>query len=427
MLSFEDLQLIQNIEPFANARTNIFYFPNVDSTASHFIESLIFRLENVDSTSIIILADRKKVRPTDVKKGLFVEQDYNKNRSDVIMKRFTGLCKTKIYSTSRMVSNMFSAISNDVNMFYMSFNENTTEQDLNVQINSIKNVQQNIGVNPTQNPELELKAYLFRIGTNENKITLKFNEVTKTRTTGTTEVIQNVKKSSPTQSQFVRNVMASQVLFNMVNSILTDNMTVNYTDILFDYEEGMVDTTYLMGLPTTSIFNKLHSDSLNQRFNVKQLLKVSKEFDSFVSHNQRALEYKFGDLQSVTNDTELDNYLSVQGRLLDQKINNLFSIANSAHSNQINVNEYVKNKIEETNLFIDNGIKHFEDNQENISIISLFLKKLLSKSYTVRNLNNHHVNEIVSNFYDFIENQYLDLKSLPTEFIVENEQEIVNA
>ena len=284
MLSFEDLQLIQNIEPFANARTNIFYFPNVDSTASHFIESLIFRLENVDSTSIIILADRKKVRPTDVKKGLFVEQDYNKNRSDVIMKRFTGMCKTKIYSTSRMVSNMYSAITNDVNMFYLSFNENTSRQDLNNQINAMKTAQNNIGLNPTQNDDLALKAYLFRIGTLENKITLKFNEVSKTRVTGTTEVIENVKKSSPTQSQFVRNVMTSQVLFNMVNSILTENMSLNYTDILFDYEEGQIDTTYLMGLPSTSIFNKIHVDSLDQQYNVKQLLKVSKEFDAFVTN-----------------------------------------------------------------------------------------------------------------------------------------------
>lgn len=295
-LSFTDLQLIKKVDTFDLTKKNVFYFPNVDGVASHFIESLIFRLENVESQSIIILGDKKKVRPTDVKRGLFVESDYNKTRSDVLTARYTGLCKTLIYSTGRMATTLDSLFKQDINLFYISTSENLTQQNYIKMLNELKT--KALGMSNTN-----ATAYVFSLGSIEQNINLKMNIVTSAKIVGNTTLQPDIKKTSSVQSQFIQSTMSAQILFNAVNSLLTESMSINYSGMEFNYLEGNTNVEYIFGLPESSIFNILYEEQFINSQDIKELLAISKSFDRFLTQNEADVERE---LLGSSDNTTLD-------------------------------------------------------------------------------------------------------------------------
>lgn len=414
-LSFTDLQLIKKVDTFDLNKKNVFYFPNVDGVASHFIESLIFRLENVESQSIIILGDKKKVRPTDVKRGLFIESDYNKTRSDVLTARYTGLCKTLIYSTGRMATTLDSLFKQDINLFYISTSENLTQQNYTKMLNELKT--KAIGMSHTNS-----NAYVFSLGSIEQNITLKMNIVTATKILGNTTLQPDIKKASSVQSQFIQSTMSAQLLFNTVNSLLTESMSINYSGMEFNYLEGNTNVEYILGLPESSIFNILYNEQFINSQDIKGLLAISKSFDRFLTQNEADVERE---LVGSSNDITIASF---NLRTLSHNMYKLLERLDSAMISHANAISLEGNSYNGDNI-INNILSLGLDNTESIIKYS---RILIPRDYRITNdisnrlkyTNNLPFEEkliLTEKWFIFINDLLNPNYSLPTQSVIELE------
>lgn len=390
MLTLEQLALIKKLPKLQLEKRNVFYFPKLTEPSTHFIESLFFRLENVEEQSIIVLGDRRIVKPIDIKTGLFIPSDLGEMRSDIIAKRFTGLGKTKLVSLANNDITDANLISSNTNLFIFSFGE-SYESEIGYIQSAMKQKQD----------ADSLKTYLFRVGINKGDISIRLNEIQKLKVIGDVEPIRTARETVNTQSKFVRFSLASQLLFNMVNNILTPDLDINYTGIDFTVNDMKTELGHLFGLDDSSIFAKI--EGKNNNLDIATLNRISKLFDKYKEVNKQRFDMMFRHnaqhLHSTQETINLPLYAILEGVQTMQ-------IAHTRMQNEELTLEQIREIFEADNLFLPQGFSQYNTNKVQMENLLNYLQDYKDNNVTVYD-NSIETTKDLYILKEFVENQYM--------------------
>lgn len=285
-LTFQELKMIKPMDDYNQNHNNVLIFPIVCGLSSHIIENLLFRLENVEKDTQILLLDKRKITSNEVKKGLYVNKDFSKSRSSVLANRYTGLTKVKLNATSD--DNLFAILKR--------ISRNTTEQ-------GNPKEPKNIFVVDTQTTDsLELKAKLTSVQSalenTNHKVIYMFVYVNSDTvsvfnfTVNAHEINgdfieyenkDNIKSRGITNG-YMRNLIASQIVFNMINNVVTQDLSQNKTVISLNYKE-QVKSKYIFNLELSedSVFKLLQEVTKAPKSTVIQL---NSDFTTWLSEQE---------------------------------------------------------------------------------------------------------------------------------------------
>lgn len=285
-LTFQELKMIKPMDDYNQNHNNVLIFPSVCGLSSHIIENLLFRLENVEKDTQILLLDKRKITSNEVKKGLYVNKDFSKSRSSVLANRYTGLTKVKLNATSD--DNLFAILKR--------ISRNTTEQgnpkepknifvvdtqttdslELKAKLTSVQSALEN-----TNHKVIYMVVYVnsdtvsvFNFTVNAHEINGDFIEY---------ENKDNIKSRGITNG-YMRNLIASQIVFNMINNVVTQDLSQNKTVISLNYKE-QVKSKYIFNLELSedSVFKLLQEVTKAPKSTVIQL---NSDFTTWLSEQE---------------------------------------------------------------------------------------------------------------------------------------------
>lgn len=249
MLTLAEMRKIRPFTDFYNDRENIFIFPTADGLATHVIKSLLFRLENLEQKSYIYIEDTKQVNKRDIDTGTYIDSDLGKKRAQVLAERFGGSFSTEVISGS--VKNPESKYTGvGLNVFIVSTNgeRNYMPEDVSRLV-----IRTGISVGVTEDSNLFLLEGFYN--GDDMIIRVKIGSGGVMQGSGDRTIVRNAGISLA--EQYVRNAMTGQLIFNLINTAVTDGMQFNYAGITGNAKQGALRKTYLKGRGKTSIYHRV--------------------------------------------------------------------------------------------------------------------------------------------------------------------------
>ncbi len=234
---------------------NLFVVYGLGGVASHVLYQLLFRIENLEHPTDILLFDDGDVENIDVKTGLYISEDLGKKRIDVVQKRYGRLFSSNIMagihpealneSTQGLIKNTAVYMldfkpkgSKDADKFF-----NACMEDANKEL--------------LRDKEFKPSVYFVRAynrgetGYLRAKLCGKYGE-----TVGHMNVDRGEAKKQSAAEISTRNHMLAQSVFNYLNLVMTPSLTINYVAETGNFLSGEVKKEYIKKQRET-IFHKL--------------------------------------------------------------------------------------------------------------------------------------------------------------------------
>lgn len=251
MLNISEMSRVIEFESFIHNKENVFIFPNADALSSHIIRSLLYRLENLEKKSYIFIEDSRKVLKKDIASGIYIEKDLGKKRAEVLSERYGGSFTTEVLNAfnnvelERYVGTVIQGLGN---IFYINTNKETdmSEDKINHLVKETK------GSEDVRKNFYGIEAFY---NGKETVVTLVAGSNGELYGNNESILLRNVGYSL--QEQYIRNSMTSQLVFNLVNSIVTEDMSFNYTLLKGDIQGGEIKRKYLKGRRKDSVITKM--------------------------------------------------------------------------------------------------------------------------------------------------------------------------
>lgn len=246
MLTIAEMRKIKPYEHTRTDRENVFYITSADGLASHLIKSLLYRLENIEKKSYIVIQDTEKVNSRDIANGLYIESDEGKSRAEVLSARYGG-----VFSTEVIAGGYFA----DSEMFYINGEE---QYNLFVVNTNGKNDYRG-GAFSRLVVETSRGSTVFLIEAfyNGDEFVLRAKIGEDGVLIGSTDqtIVRNTGYSLP--EQYIRNAVTAQLIFNLINTIVTEGMKFNYTTLRGHTKIGAITREYNKNRGKESLFVRL--------------------------------------------------------------------------------------------------------------------------------------------------------------------------
>lgn len=278
MLSIQELRQIQKFNYYNQEQENVFIFPSVCGLTSHIVENLLFRMNNIEQTTSLFLLDKRKITSNEERKGLFVPKDFGKSRSDVLANRFSGLTDVQVNSLTRMEVNTHEKIrqltntETPRNIFVIDTQTKNDKFSLNQIITQLKSA--------IHNP-----IHYIVVNNDDDNVYVNFLVIKPHDLSG--EVVE-VDEAEQTRTRgvnnaFMRNIVASQMVFNLVNQIVTNDITCNATKIEMNIKKDIElksKLTYNIDLNDESVFKIIEPVVKKGK---KELLALNSKFNQWLN------------------------------------------------------------------------------------------------------------------------------------------------
>lgn len=155
-MKLADLKKTYKVESFNEKGTTVVFLQNLAGVASLLLDNILYRIENLEGSKIIVLVDKQKVTKQDTVQGSYNTEDIGKLRSDVIRNRYYGQFTTEIYTTVEKYATNRQLMGGEVNLIVYNFQQG--EEDVNE-----GNTIHNIGLSLKQNNAQKLKQRVYNL------------------------------------------------------------------------------------------------------------------------------------------------------------------------------------------------------------------------------------------------------------------------
>lgn len=258
MLTLQEMKSIKPFNNYLKNAQNVFLFPSADGLASHVIKSLLYRLENVEQTSYIIIQDKKEVDKKDVESGIYINEDIKKKRGQVLTDRYGGAFGTEvIYGIEDYEGVVYMNTNRSKNLFII--NTNLAKAYTRMDINAIVKASNRGGAQGG----IRSNAYVIDAFSNGEDVIVRTMVGSGGNIYGEFDKTEARNAGFSMAEQYLRNAMLGQMIFNLVNSIVTDGMSFNYSKIQGNIKKGKFKKEYLKGRRDDSIFTRLGITNLD--------------------------------------------------------------------------------------------------------------------------------------------------------------------
>lgn len=155
-MKLADLKKTYKVESFNEKGTTVVFLQNLAGVASLLLDNILYRIENLEGSKIIVLVDKQKVTKQDTVQGSYNTEDIGKLRRDVIRNRYYGQFTTEIYTTVEKYATNRQLMGGEVNLIVYNFQQG--EEDVNE-----GNTIHNIGLSLKQNNAQKLKQRVYNL------------------------------------------------------------------------------------------------------------------------------------------------------------------------------------------------------------------------------------------------------------------------
>ncbi|MBE7114615.1 hypothetical protein FT641_20200 [Bacillus paranthracis] len=221
---------------------------------SHFLYNLMFRLENVSGGATVILVDGEgigvTVRDEDIQTGLYIPSDRGKRYIDVLQNRYNGVFSVDMLEGSTgLLQEMSRGNDLGVNIFLIDFTKRGSADMLQAfdALSHVRRVSKNVHTlcNIRVYTNGDISHMNARLLSSEGKVRGERYPVN-----------QDYEVGSGSDT-FVRNQMLSIYVFNYINALVSEGMTVDYHALYGDMLQGEQGLTReFFEIPVLTIFDE---------------------------------------------------------------------------------------------------------------------------------------------------------------------------
>lgn len=234
---------------------NIFVFQVADGFASHIIKMLMYRMENNRQKSYIVIEDKEKVNKRDIETGNYIDTDEGRSRAQVLSERYGGTFSTSVINHVEGVYDSGYMITGKThNVFYIRIGDEKTYEG-----NSFNNM---LELTKSTNGVTKGNLYLINAFYNGEDVIVKSRIGYEGRAYGVGDKTQVRNVGYSMSEQYIRNAMAGQLVFNIINTYVTAGMKINYSKIQGEVKKGELKKDYIKGRNKDSITDRVDSKGL---------------------------------------------------------------------------------------------------------------------------------------------------------------------